>query len=678
PGVAEINKLFQDDLIEPYYYYSSSPPPVSNEPGVYLREDLSRRTLIADINPLIKKYSVLLKDQEMMLVELQAEKRKIAEAFRGAIQNIFELNRFKPENFIKFYGTVWEKRLCVLMELAPNGDLLTYICQHPQRVAQKVDIMYQIVNILSILEGKKIYHGNIRSRKFMVFAKSSLEVTIKLSDSGISQYLDSHPLENPENIDRVPWLSPERKKSLSTITYESECYSVGTTLCEMIYRNDQFHIELKLPTTLDLKCFLENSSIPKPAFIMTRENELNLLDIAEDSLVPEARKILEDIWDQVISKCWSSHPADRPTSRILLQTLNELKSRSVEIQGDTNVEAIKQIVYDVCQEDLQSRSVTSQLTMDDLQRTLMAKYPHRFLHSDNIRLTRKKIGQGHFGSVWGASICRPSLNLHQTKSDWFQVAAKMFKKGDRISEASFVREIALACELDHPKIVKMLYFAINPYIIKEEQFSYSKIMLIMEYMNMNSLIKYVSRKDITLVPAILLKICIDIAEGMVYLSGRDIVHRDLAARNVLLHQSGDCIVAKVSDFGLARNMEENYRFYNTKPDEQMPFPWMPPEILDDEAERKPFSSKGDVWSFGITMWEVFSRGKHPSVKMPEPQNVMNWYRQKNRLPRENFVCENLYDIMMKCWRLETKDRPAFVELQQELSSLRGQKITPWG
>uniref|UniRef100_A0A2C9LYN5 Protein kinase domain-containing protein n=1 Tax=Biomphalaria glabrata TaxID=6526 RepID=A0A2C9LYN5_BIOGL len=86
----------------------------------------------------------------------------------------------------------------------------------------------------------------------MVFAKSSLEVTIKLSDSGISQYLDSHPLENPENIDRVPWLSPERKKSLSTITYESECYSVGTTLCEMIYRNDQFHIELKLPTTLDV------------------------------------------------------------------------------------------------------------------------------------------------------------------------------------------------------------------------------------------------------------------------------------------------------------------------------------------------------------------------------------------------------------------------------------------
>lgn len=60
---------------------------------------------------------------------------------------------------------------------------------------------------------------------------------------------------------------------------------------------------------------------------------------------------------------------------------------------------------------------------------------------------------------------------------------------------------------------------------------------------------------------------------MVYLSGKEIVHRDLAARNILLTKQGKDTVAKVSDFGLARNMEENYRFYRNKPDSTLPALW---------------------------------------------------------------------------------------------------------
>lgn len=64
------------------------------------------------------------------------------------------------------------------------------------------------------------------------------------------------------------------------------------------------------------------------------------------------------------------------------------------------------------------------------------------------------------------------------------------------------------------------------------------------------------------------------SQGMVYLSGKDIVHRDLAARNILLAKlEGNEIVGKISDFGLARRMEENYRFYRNKAHTAIPFAW---------------------------------------------------------------------------------------------------------
>ena len=69
------------------------------------------------------------------------------------------------------------------------------------------------------------------------------------------------------------------------------------------------------------------------------------------------------------------------------------------------------------------------------------------------------------------------------------------------------------------------------------------------------------------------KLCVLILQGMVYLSGKHIVHRDLAPRNVLLKSIGNGkILAKVSDFGLSRIMDENYKFYRSKTNQEFPWP----------------------------------------------------------------------------------------------------------
>ena len=101
----------------------------------------------------------------------------------------------------------------------------------------------------------------------------------------------------------------------------------------------------------------------------------------------------------------------------------------------------------------------------------------------------------------------------------------------------------------------------------------------------------------------LLRWCAEAASGMAYLSSVGVVHRDLAARNVLLTAAWK---AKVSDFGLSRQLYGNPSYEQQTRDARLPCRWMAPECFAGS-----FSTKSDVWAFGILAWEIFSLGKIP-------------------------------------------------------------------
>ena len=111
---------------------------------------------------------------------------------------------------------------------------------------------------------------------------------------------------------------------------------------------------------------------------------------------------------------------------------------------------------------------------------------------------------------------------------------------------------------------------------------------------------------------------------MSYLSQKKFIHRDLAARNILLSKHLKCKVCeyscisrqgcehvpvyiqyKIADFGMSHNMQEEY-YYKPKGG-QIPLKWTAPEAL---FYRK-FSTKSDVWSFGMVMFEIWSLGHKP-------------------------------------------------------------------
>lgn len=135
-----------------------------------------------------------------------------------------------------------------------------------------------------------------------------------------------------------------------------------------------------------------------------------------------------------------------------------------------------------------------------------------------------------------------------------------------------------------------------------------------------------------------------------------IVHRDLAARNVLLASMSQI---KITDFGLSRITDQFTNAYTQRTEGKIPIKWYAPESI----EHLKFTSKSDVWSYGVTLWEMFTYGEQPYGNM-SGSDVYVYIQSNNRLHRPSYCPKNTYKIMLRCWEWAEDRRPTFSELNQ--------------
>ena len=144
----------------------------------------------------------------------------------------------------------------------------------------------------------------------------------------------------------------------------------------------------------------------------------------------------------------------------------------------------------------------------------------------------------------------------------------------------------------------------------------NSILIVTEFVKNGSLSKYLIKNKQQIIGSHgtfsrLLKMSLDICDGMKYLEAQHIIHRDLACRNCLVNSNE---IVKVCDFGMARFT--SYDFYQADPSTQLPVKWSAPEVI----KHKSFTNKSDIWSFGCCMYEIFTFGRVPYGRYT-PNNI---------------------------------------------------------
>lgn len=250
------------------------------------------------------------------------------------------------------------------------------------------------------------------------------------------------------------------------------------------------------------------------------------------------------------------------------------------------------------------------------------------------------------------------------------VAVKMLKdEASKDLQLDFEREACLLAEFDHPNIVKLLGVCAvgKPMCLLFEFMGRGDLN---EFLRSCSPSNYVVRsndvgvfRDIRLSTLDLIKIALQIARGMLYLSDRKFVHRDLATRNCLIN---DEMVVKIADFGLSQKMYLQ-DYYKGDEHDAIPVRWMPLEsILYNK-----YTVESDVWAFGVCLWEIFSFALQPYYGMTH-EEVVKYIKEGNVLLYPENTPKPIYDLMKMCWNRKPSGRPSFRTIKHTLEAIEAE------
>uniref|UniRef100_A0A8C9ZBL1 EMAP like 3 n=1 Tax=Sander lucioperca TaxID=283035 RepID=A0A8C9ZBL1_SANLU len=139
--------------------------------------------------------------------------------------------------------------------------------------------------------------------------------------------------------------------------------------------------------------------------------------------------------------------------------------------------------------------------------------------------------------------------------------------------------------------------------------------------------------------------------------------RDYANAFFFIHRLGDDLRVCVADFGLSKKIYSN-NYYRQKVAIRVPIKWMAMESLSESV----YTTKSDVWSFGVTMWEIVSRGRTPYPGVPNHE-LLELLLTGHRLKPPEDCDHKLYEVMQSCWDKRPTHRPGFGELCETLKGL---------
>ncbi|ELP84403.1 serine/threonine protein kinase HT1, putative [Entamoeba invadens IP1] len=264
-------------------------------------------------------------------------------------------------------------------------------------------------------------------------------------------------------------------------------------------------------------------------------------------------------------------------------------------------------------------------------------------------IEEKKLGEGSFGIVYQGTYRGNVVAIKKMK--------QITNETNKLSE--FEKEVEMLDKFRSEYIVHFYGAVLIP----------NKICMVTEFAHFGSLqdlILNVNNEQIKM--NMRLKMILDASEGILYLHENGILHRDIKPDNILVFSLdlNDKANAKLTDFGSARNI--NLLMTNMTFTKGIGTPkYMAPEIL----EGLKYTKSSDVFSFGITMYEVFGWcDAYPKQSFKFPWKIAEFVMSKKRLVKKESIPDGLFVLIQNCWKHNKTERIGIKEVTNILEKKR--------
>ncbi|CAF3598743.1 unnamed protein product [Rotaria sp. Silwood1] len=243
---------------------------------------------------------------------------------------------------------------------------------------------------------------------------------------------------------------------------------------------------------------------------------------------------------------------------------------------------------------------------------------------------------GCFGTIF-----QGYLYFHHSNDYLQRILIKILTTNDINQKELFDKEHLLLNSLNHPNLVQFYGYTI------EQNYA------LIEHSDLNDLYTYLlTSKNIS--KNIRLHFMTQLSNALRYLESHHVIHRDIAARNCLIYSN---YKIKLTNSAMASEQFQSHYYKINRV--QLPIRWMAPECISNNQ----FTSQSDIWSFGITLWEVMTNC------MTLPYGLLNDEQVYQRLKlakdlhlsKPECLSKELIDLMLECWR-PCSERPKFQEI----------------
>ena len=394
---------------------------------------------------------------------------------------------------------------------------------------------------------------------------------------------------------------------------------------------------------------------PHPDLLNRKIGIFELQKKVVEGFRPEIDSHIPKSYKNLIKRCWSQEPEERPTFEEIVNLLKTNKG----FRKNVDEEEFLAFVED--QEEYFIELPNNKKSIECLKKQKKPKFRFKKVQIEypetkellvdidpiDLSLFEQKIfvGEGQFGEVYKIKDKKTGKYIDA------KINIKELKFCNTNEIKNLTREINNLSKLKSPSILKFIGYNINDFTKNP------KPTIITEFSPNGSLETIIEMQKRGLTPekwtqTKQLITIYGIASGMSYMHKNDILHRDLKPANIFYDEY---LFPKIGDLGLSKEIN------SVTPDGMMPYQAGTPAFMSPEIIIKSkYCKESDVYAFGILLFQMMS------LQIPyEGFNIFqvcNLVTSGKRPPLDNSIPKCYRQLIERCWLEKEAERPTFEDI----------------